>query len=366
MAQYEIKINGVQQAISEVDALVEKLNALEAKIDTLSSKKIEIEINDMNANVTVDTNGTSNVDALREQDALLKQIEQTSEKITQVRRDEYQELLHQKDVLKDVKKEEASRFAEDNLALKDYSNTMAGLKSRLADLKKAMQFREIGSDGFNKLVNEANEINQKLKDIESSYGQFGRNVGNYSNSINDAFHNIVIEVGGVERAFGSAREAFKSLKNERDTLALNGDRTSEEFKELDRIVKTLQSDINDLSKSSAQMDNLLDTLEGITAIGNASKSFSALFGFDDNKIEKSIQTLVALQSVLKSIEVIKKQMQTGEGIGSILAKGNDKLDAWLFSLQRTNVALRGTGTSARIAAVGIKALGVAIKGLATM
>ena len=366
MAQYEIKINGVQQAISEVDALVEKLNALEAKIDTLSSKKIEIEINDVNANVTVDTNGTSNTESLREQDALLKQIEQTEEKITQVRRDEYQELLHQKDILKDVKKEEASRFAEDNLALKDYSNTMAGLKSRLADLKKAMQFREIGSDGFNKLVNEANEINQKLKDIESSYGQFGRNVGNHSNSINDAFHNIVIEVGGVERAFGSAREAFKSLKNERDTLALNGDRTSEEFKELDKIVKTLQSDINDLSKSSAQMDNLLDTLEGITAIGNASKSFSALFGFDDNKIEKSIQTLVALQSVLKSIEVIKKQMQTSEGIGSILTKGNDKIDKWLYSLQRTNVALRGTGTSARIAAVGIKALGAAIKGLATM
>lgn len=369
MAQFEIKINGVQKAISEVEALVEKLNVLEAKIESLSSKHIEIQMSGLDANVNVDTNSsnnvTSNVSALREEDALLKQIEQTEEKINEVRRDEYQELLHQKDILKDVKKEGASRFAEDNLAVKEYSNTMAGLKDRLADIKKAMQFREIGSDGFNKLVDEANEINTKLKDIESSYGQFGRNVGNYANGVAEGMQKIKVTVGGVDREFNSAREASRELGNELKTMAINGQQGTKEFKEMQKAVAQLNSGIKDATVSSSAMDNMLDTLQSFAAIGSVTQGFSALFGFDDTEIEKSIQKLVALQNVMKGIEELQQQMNSGEGLGGWLAKGNDAIDSFVEKLFGAKEATEAVSDAADTAKSATEALGTVTKGTTT-
>lgn len=369
MAQFEIKINGVQKAIDEVEALIAKLNALEAKIESLSSKHIDIQMSGLDANVNVDTNSSnnvsSNVSALREEDALLKQIEQTEEKINEVRRDEYQELLHQKDILKDVKKEGASRFAEDNLAVKEYSNTMAGLKDRLADVKKAMQFKEIGSEGFNKLVDEANEINTKLKDIESSYGQFGRNVGNYANGVAEGMQKIKVNVGGVEREFNTAKEASRELGNELKTMAVNGQQGTKEFKEMQKAVAQLNSDIKDATVSSSAMDNMLDTLQSFAAIGSVTQGFSALFGFDDSEIEKSIQKLVALQNVMQGIEEIQQQMNTGEGLGGWLSKGNDAIDSFVEKLFGAKEATEAVSDAADTAKSATEALGTVTKGTST-
>lgn len=323
---YSIVINGVKESTDAVLALNRMLNELETRIQALEKNNIKI------------SGDKSNAGDLKEQVALQKELNQ-------------------------LKKEEA---AQQRLAADAYANTMKGMKQNLADLKTVINATDLGeSDSIKNMTKDANELTKKLKEMEEAYGQFGRNVGNYKSAA-DGFKKLTLEVNGVSRSFDNARQALKTLKNERDTLALSGGRATEQFKELDETVKQLQSDIQDMSKSSAAMDNLLDTMEGFTAIGSMSQGFSALFGFDDSEIQRSIQRLVALQNILKGIEVINKQIQTGEGVGGWIRPFTNQVDLATTKLLRFNTTLLGTGTASKVASKGIKALGMAIKGLATL
>ena len=149
--------------------------------------------------------------------------------------------------------DQKSIAASERLQAKTYSNTIAGMKQELADIKSAMQTVDIGdSSQIEKMAQRANELNEALKKIEESYGQFGRNFGNYASAAN-GFKQLNIEVNGVTRSFDNAKQALMTLKKERDTLGVGIGRTSEEFKQLDAIVKQLQSDIKDMSTSSQVM-----------------------------------------------------------------------------------------------------------------
>ena len=335
---YTIQINGIDQSIKQVDALSDALKALDAKIKDLESKNI---------NVSSTSNGggrtNSEFDA---QDKLEKQILDTEQKIAQVRDENYKKLLHMKEELKEYTQIAKSNAAadENKQGLFD-TNTMAGMKASLKSIKAEMQTLDVSSDRFRELTQEANGLNEKLKSIEQSYGQFGRNVGNYANGVADGLQQVVIKVGDVDRTFESAKQASRELGNELKTMAANGEQGTQEFKNLQKAVATLNSDMKDAMVSSRAMDNLLDTMKGFASVGQITQGFSALFGFDDSEIERSIQKLVALQNVMQGLEEINQQMQSGEGIGGWIAKGNDAIDAFTKKLLGSKTAQEGLNTT---------------------
>jgi len=358
-AEFKIVINGIQESINAVDALNEKLNTLESRINALQGKVVNVVANVTESTTTSAPQNTSSRTAeLKEEDTLLKQIEQTEQSIADVRRDEYQELLNQKEILKETKKEASSRFAEDNLALKEYSNTMLGVKDHLADLKKAMQTKDMDSDEFKKMAQEAGELNAKLKEAEKSYGVFSRDVGNYANGVANGLKGVQVQVGDTVMTFSSAKQAARELGNELKNMAVNGQQGTKEYKELDKAVKKLNSDLKDVSVSSKWMDTLLDTMQGIVAVASTAKGLGAIFGLDGDAIEQSIQKLVALQNVMQGIESISKQMKTGEGIGGWLAKGNDAIDNFVSSLtgaKKAQQELNTTMVAGKTASEGLEA-----------
>jgi len=333
---YTIQINGIEQSIKQVDALSDALQFLEQKIKELESRSVNI-------TSSSSSGGGSRNAELQTEDKLLKQIHNTEQQIIDARREDYQSLLAQKDILKEVTDEAKERAAAERLSTGNYANTMKGMKQELADIKKVMQSTDIESGAFDSLTKRAGDLTEKLKELEAAYGQFGRNVGNYPNSMGQDFSKLQIEVNGTVREFDNARQALKELTNERNTLKLMG----EDFGNLDKVVKTLKSDINDMEMSSAAMDNMLDTMQGLIAIGSTAEGFAALFGFDDDQIQQTIQKLVALQNILQGIEVINKQIQTEQGIiGGILAKGNAAIDKF-------SASLLGVSTNAKAAKVGL-------------
>ena len=335
---YTIEINGIEQSIKQVDALSDALKSLDAKIKELESKNI---------NISSASNGggraNSEFDA---QDKLEKQILETEQKIAQVRDENYKKLLHMKEELKEYTQIAKSNAAadENKQGLFD-TNTMAGMKASLKSIKAEMQTLDVSSDRFRELTQEANGLNEKLKSIEQSYGQFGRNVGNYANGVADGLQQVVIKVGDVDRTFESAKQASRELGNELKTMAANGEQGTQEFKNLQKAVATLNSDMKDAMVSSRAMDNLLDTMKGFASVGQITQGFSALFGFDDSEIERSIQKLVALQNVMQGLEEINQQMQSGEGIGGWIAKGNDAIDAFTKKLLGSKTAQEGLNTT---------------------
>jgi len=354
---YTIQINGIEQSIKQVDALSDALQFLDKKIKDLESKKVNLDVD----TTTKDTSSkdSSRISNLQTEDKLLKQIKKTEEQIANARREDYARLQAEKDVLKEITNEQKKRAAAERLTANNYSNTMAGMKQELADVKTVRNFTDVTSQEFDKLTQRALQLTNQLKELEEETGQFGRNVGNYGNSMQQ----VNIQVGNTVRTFANAREASRVLNMELKSMALNGQKGSEAYEELDEAVKKLNSDLKDVTKSSQAMDDLLDTMESFTALGSIGTGFSALFGFDNDEIQKSIQRLMALQNILKGIETIRQQMKTGEGLGDLLSRGSDRIDNFVAGITGAKKGAEGLTMASKTATLAVRGLSLALKGI---
>lgn len=352
--EYQIKINGVSESINAIDSLNNKLQNLEQRINAVNTSKVSS---------AGGTSRASNASSLSEEERLAKQIEQIDQKREAYSKEIYQNYLAAKEIMDETVKDQKQLAAAERLSAGSYSNTMRGMKQELADIKQVMQTVDLGDTAeFDKLTQRANELNDALKKIEETYGQFGRSVGNYKSAF-DGIDKIAIEVGGVAREFGSAREASKTLKNELTALEIQGKGNTEEAKELRKAFYQLQSAMDDATKSSKAMDTAMDWMSSFTAMASVGNGLKAFFGFDDNEITKSIQKLVALQNVLNGIETIRKQMDTEEGIGSILGKGSKGVDKFVASITGAEMGVSGLMKSSRLATIAVRGLSIALKGV---
>ena len=374
---FTIQINGVSESVEAITSLNKQLDDLEQRLKNISSQGVSL-------NVSAGGSGGKTSDELKEVDKLQKQILATKQKIAQADQEEYQELLKQKNALKEAQNDAKSLAASSRLNDGGYSDTIRGMKQELSDLKTVMNGMNPNDDAFGDMVKRANELNNKLKEIEQSYGQFGRNVGNYANGVAEGLaqagnsaKGITIEVGGVTREFDNARQASKTLAGELKAMAQNGQQGTQEFKDLQRALLSFNSTIKDATVSSEAMDNALDTMSDLTAIGSMGQGFAALFGLDSSAIDESIQKLLALQNVLQSLESLNQHILTGEGIGGWIAKGNAAIDNFvntLFGLQNASkntsktmeemaVAEESVGRASMIASKGTMMLATSIKAL---
>lgn len=352
--EYQIKINGITESINAIDSLNNKLQNLEQRINAINTSKVSS---------AGGSSRTSNASSLSEEERLAKQIEQIDQKREAYSKEIYQNYLAAKEIMDETVKDQKQLAAAERLSAGSYSNTMRGMKQELADIKQVMQTVDLGDTAeFDKLTQRANELNEALKEIEKTYGQFGRNVGNYQSAF-EGLDKIAIEVGGVAREFGSAREASKTLKNELTALEIQGKGNTEEANELRKAFYQLQSAMDDATKSSKAMDTAMDWMTSFTAMASVGNGLKAFFGFDDNEITKSIQKLVALQNVLNGIETIRKQMDTEEGIGSILGKGSKGVDKFVASITGAEMGVSGLMKSSRLATIAVRGLSIALKGV---
>ena len=323
---YSIVINGISESASAVESLNKQLDDLDKRIKELGSKNIKID------------GGSVDNSAIKEQVAKQKELNQ-------------------------LKKEEA---AQQRLIAGEYDNTMKGMKQNLADLKTVINATDLGdSDSIKNMTKDANALTNKLKEMEQAYGQFGRNVGNYANGVAEGMQKVTITVGGVERTFNNAKEASRTLGNELKTMAINGQQGTKAFKDMQVAVAKLNSDIKDATVSSRAMDNLLDTMQSFAAIGSVTQGVSALFGIDNTEIERSIQKLVALQNVMQGIEKINQQINSQEGIGGWLAKGNSMIDSFVAKITGAAKAQETLNTATKAGAVASEGLAVAQEAQAT-
>lgn len=278
----------------------------------------------------------------------MKEIEKTEKRIAEARGDEYQSLLAAKEQLKDVKNIQSQIAAKERLFNDQYDlNTLEGIKAKLKDIKTVMNTVDIDSDMFSSLVKSANDLNTKLKQVEESYGQYGRNVGNYKSALDgvvDSNNKIRISVNGQIKEFDNVRKALKSLTNELKNLTINGKENTQEFKELEKAYHefykaTLRANsaVGDLKASSKGMDAMFDAFTSLSAIGQIGGGIQGLFGIDG--IDETIQKLLSLQSIVSGLEQIKQQMNTGEFLGGYFNKASESIDKFvnkLFGIKDTS------------------------------
>lgn len=359
---YQIKIDGIEKSIDAVKSLEKELFNLEQRIKTLESKSVNIKTTSSGGG----SSRASNVSALSEEEKLEKQILQTEAKREAYSKEIYQNYLASKEALSETVKDQKQIAASERLQAKNYSNTMAGMKQELADIKAVMQTVDLGDTGeFDRLTQRANELNESLKKIEATYGQFGRNVGNYE-SVFNGLDKLVIKVGDTEREFNNAREASRTLRNELINLEAAGKGNTTQADNLRKALYNLSSVMDDATKSSKAMDTAMDFMQSFTAMASIGNGFKSFFGFDDNEITKSIQKLVALQGVLNGLESIRKQMETQEGIGKLLAKNSEGVDKFVTSLTGAEKRMGLFVGTSRRASIAINLFAKALKGLTSI
>lgn len=273
--------------------------------------------------------------------ATMKEIEKTEKRIADARGEEYQSLLAAKEQLKEVKNIQSQIAAKERLFNDQYDlNTLDGIKAKLKDIKTVMNTVDIDSDMFSSLVKSANDLNTKLKQVEESYGQYGRNVGNYKSALDgavDSNNKIRISVNGQIKEYDNVRQALKSLTNELKNLTINGKENTEEFKQLEtayhdfyKATLRAKSAVSDLQASSKGMDAMFDAFTSLSAIGQIGGGLQGLFGIDG--IDETIQKLMSLQSIVSGLEQIKQQLNTSEFLGGYFNEASDSIDKFVNKL----------------------------------
>lgn len=282
---FQIKINGISESVEAVKALKDQLKDVEGIIKNLQNAEVKVKVS---GGDTVKTKVSSGKTSVSGEDKAALELEKQKTKQLELQNDAIREQLLQTEQLKqankevlDSIKEQAKGYSEVNdEGVKEYSNTLNGLSAQLKAIKKELRNTDMGSDEFKQLTEQANELNQKLKDAEAAYGQFGRNVGNYFNDIIDALQEwddskdgMFNLPDGMKGSLNDLKQQLKELQGYWSQLSpddANFDKTAKAIKSLTNQIQDMESKL----KSAGDAANTSFTGRFTTTIGGVEASFS--------------------------------------------------------------------------------------------
>lgn len=290
---FQIQINGITESVDAVKSLNEQLREAEGIIKNLSNAKIDVKVSTGNPTTTEKVGtGTSSTDSKVQLDIEKekgKQIEMQNEAL----REQYveRERLKQanKESLDDIK-QEAKGYVEVVDGVKEYANTLNGMSAELKDIKKELRNTDMDTNAFKELTERAGELNEKLKKAEEAYGQFGRNVGNYTESVLEALRqwdeekdfNVDFNISGAENSLNDLKAQLMELKKYWANLSPDNadfDKTAKAIKSLNQQIEDMESNLKDVGEeaNSAFTGRFTTTIGGVeTSFSNASEACEAL------------------------------------------------------------------------------------------
>ena len=367
---YSIVINGVEQSIKAVDALLQKIDALDERITKL--QKLNIDLGAIQNSVKRADNGGSKYDAAKSEAAAQKEIANQIALQNAENQKALQLLVQKKQETKEQVKiqQQIAQGVRDTNG--EYANTLNGQRALLSEMKKQIGNMDIDDAGTRAFAEQINQVTEKIKEMEEAYGTFTRNVGNYKSAA-EGFQGFNITIGETVRNFGSLREAAKTIKNEMmgiDTTTAEGKAQFEAYEQALHDVSVAQVQMSDAAERAATsakgLHDVLEMMEGLTAVVGIGQGISSLFGLDDTGLGEQITKLQSLMMILQSIKTLQDQMERGVGGGGWIMKLWKGLDNPIASLKKLSAGLRtaktdiaATGTAAETGAVGMKTFSTA-------
>ena len=290
---FSITINGITESVDAVKSLNEQLRDAEGIIKNLSNAKIDVKISTGKATTTEKVGtGTSSTDSKVQLDIekeKTKQIEMQTEALREQYIQREQLKQQNKEALDDIK-QEAKGYVEVVDGVKEYANTLNGMSAELKDIKKELRNTDMDTNAFKELTERAGELNEKLKKAEEAYGQFGRNVGNYTESVLEALRqwdeekdfNVDFNISGAENSLNDLKAQLRELKQYWANLSPDNadfDKTAKAIKSLNQQIEDMESNLKDVGAeaNSAFTGRFTTTIGGVEAsFTNASEAAEAL------------------------------------------------------------------------------------------
>ena len=213
------------------------------------------------------------IDRLR---ASLIDLDETSE--------EYEERVEEIDKVQD-KLNKAMKATGDKA--KDAEGSYNALSKKMSELKKA--FKETNDEAErDKLAKQIVGINDQLKEMDASIGNYQRNVGNYEAAFTDGLLNIAAKVKALSDPMSLAKKGVNALGKALKSLLTNP---------VGAFIMVIVGAVKALKKGFEQSETASNSLKKafsafqpvINAINNAFTGFAKLVG---NIAEKAIPALV--------------------------------------------------------------------------
>lgn len=328
---YQIEINGIKQSEDAIDSLLSKLKDLEKQ------SKIK---------VSSSASGSSK-QQLTEEQKLQNQINKEIEKRKTLQSAQYQELLKEKQITKDIA-DEAKQIsigakAEDS---KQFTNTIAGLKAQLKELKAETQNIDLGDwttgDDLDKLPQklkdtnaEIKRITEQLKAFENSQGTFSRGVGDYYNEFKRALEDTNKEIEKSGLTLMGLKSQISVLQNLVNTTNVG----TEEWKQYKQQLEEAQTQFKELTGTANDFIRAEDKLgtKLIVNLGDMTLEFDdlnqaigvledklyqlAASGKDNTEEFKNIQAeAVKLKKTLQDVDSqVDDLSQRGRGITTVVS-----------------------------------------------
>ena len=289
---FSIVINGITESVDAVKSLNEQLRDAEGIIKNLSNAKIDVKVSTGKATTEKVGTGTSSTDNKVQLDIekeKSKQIEMQNEALREQYIQREQLKQQNKEALDDIK-QEAKGYVEVVDRVKEYANTLNGMSAELKDIKKELRNTDMDDEAFKQLTERAGELNEKLKKAEEAYGQFGRNVGNYTESVLEALRqwdeekdfNVDLNISGAENSLNDLKAQLRELKQYWANLSPDNadfDKTAKAIKSLNQQIEDMESNLKDVGAeaNSAFTGRFTTTIGGVEAsFSNASEAAEAL------------------------------------------------------------------------------------------
>ena len=178
----------------------------------------------------------------------------------------------------------------------------------------------------------------------------------------------------LDKTAQAAKNTKTRLRELEDELADIGDVNSPQFQKLAKEAGVLRDQMNNAKAAVRSMSEDFPRLQlgkqAFQAIGGAAQGAmgaAALFGSENEEVTKSIQKLMAVQSILNSVNAVANALSDETALGlkvrtvltNLQAKGDKKLT--LATIRQT-VAQTAANAATKAGTVGMKIFNAAVKG----
>lgn len=288
--------------------------------------------------------------AFKEVLKLQKDYASNEAKLQILRSKEYEQVQQQKLAIAQLRKEQELRLklrnAEEgsldqmNLKLQKAQKIIQGFTQAQRESARGKEFIKFAGD-----------LSNAINDIQKKAGNFRNNVGRYAESLADGFESVRREIsrlqreqktledsgdrGGAERVKRTLEDlervqkisyngnqnfskSVRQLEKEFMNLATSGGTASKEFlEEFKKFVagakdqaEDLRAEIKALSSDTRAFDLVAGSISTLTNGYEAIVGAQALFGESSEDVQRSIQKLVAVQSIANGIRQVSVDLTT--------------------------------------------------------
>lgn len=256
--------------------------------------------------LTAEVNLTQAIKEMAQYELKVKEIDAASKELTRRMKEEGDEsgALRQQLVIlgeqrKAYKKEigELSRGVQNQIVAEEkYKGTLKGLCAQLSTAKDELRAMQTADPGYDKKAKEVDALNEKVKEMEASYGVHTRNVGNY------------------EGAVSSLKDEIKDLLQQMQQLEASGMKGSDTYAQASQKFEAAKEQLGLMNQEVPTLTGSIDKLDISTvAVGAAMGGLQIIKGvFEDgsDEGEKLANIMSKLQVAIIALSTLSKILNT--------------------------------------------------------